>query len=232
MEPVIVLDHIPFEADLEVLLKQMHIQPDTPDAEDLQRLVAEAERVTRPKAMYALRFIGSKDDDGVVLDGDIRFTSRVLRVNLDKAQRVFLYIATCGRELDDWSHTIDDPLFQYWAEAIKIQALGAASRALNQHLMDTYQPGKTSDMNPGSLADWPLKEQRPLFRALGDPSATIGVELTPSCLMVPNKSVSGLRFPTEETFQSCMLCPRPDCPGRRAPYDPELFAQKYRKQTE
>ncbi len=61
--------------------------------------------------------------------------------------------------------------------------------------------------------------------------AAIGVELTPSFLMVPNKSVSGLRFPTEENWASCMLCPRPDCPNRRAPHDPELFERKYRKQA-
>ncbi|NLG50134.1 MAG: vitamin B12 dependent methionine synthase [Chloroflexi bacterium] len=231
MEPVIVLDNIPFQADIEALMKQMHVQPDTSDAEDMQKMVAEVERIARPKAMYALRFIDSKDDDGVVVEGT-RFSSRVLRVNLDKAERVFLYIATCGRELDDWAHTLDDPLHQFWAEAIKIQALGAASRMLTQHLTDTYQPGKTSDMNPGSLADWPLREQRPLFRSLGDPFATIGVELTASCLMVPNKSVSGIRFPTEESFASCMLCPRPECPNRRAPHDPVLFEQKYRKQAE
>lgn len=230
MEPAIILDNIPFKANVEALMKQMHVQPDTSDAEDLQKMVDEAERIARPKTMYALRFIDSKDDDGVVVEGT-RFSSRVLRVNLDKAERVFLYIATCGRELDDWAHSIDDPLFQYWAEGIKIQALGAASQALSQHLIDTYQPGKTSDMNPGSLVDWPLKEQRPLFRSLGDPAAAIGVELTPSCLMVPNKSVSGIRFPTEETFASCMLCPRPDCPNRRAPHDPALFEQKYRKQA-
>ena len=56
----------------------------------------------------------------------------------------------------------------------------------------------------------------------------IGVKLTESYLMEPNKSVSGIRFPTEERFESCMLCPRQDCPGRRSAYDPELYDQKYR----
>ena len=46
--------------------------------------------------------------------------------------------------------------------------------------------------------------------------------------MVPTKSVSGILFPAEETFASCQLCPRDDCPNRRAPYDPELFERKYR----
>jgi hypothetical protein len=84
-------------------------------------------------------------------------------------------------------------------------------------------------MAPGSLVDWPLAQQRPLFQLLGNAEVAVGVHLTESCLMVPNKSISGLRFPTETSFESCQLCPRPDCPNRRARYDAELFERKYRR---
>jgi hypothetical protein len=40
--------------------------------------------------------------------------------------------------------------------------------------------------------------------------------------MLPNKTVSGLVFPTTTSFASCQLCPR-------APYDAALFEQKYAK---
>jgi hypothetical protein len=56
----------------------------------------------------------------------------------------------------------------------------------------------------------------------------VGVRLTDSCLMMPTKSVSGIRFPTETSFESCQLCPRDDCPGRRAPYDSGLYDRRYR----
>ena len=82
-------------------------------------------------------------------------------------------------------------------------------------------------MNPGSLADWPLEEQRHLFRLLGEPRKAIGVELTESFLMVPIKSVSGLRFPSGAHYENCQLCPRDPCPGRRAPYDPDLYERRY-----
>jgi len=39
--------------------------------------------------------------------------------------------------------------------------------------------------------DWPLEEQREIFAIL-DPKRHIGVELNESCLMIPEKSVSGL----------------------------------------
>jgi len=44
--------------------------------------------------------------------------------------------------------------------------------------------------------------------------------------MIPNKSVSGLFFPTEVPFESCMVCRRPHCPGRKAPYDPDFLATR------
>jgi hypothetical protein len=82
-------------------------------------------------------------------------------------------------------------------------------------------------MNPGSLTDWPLKEQRVLFDMLGDPEAAIGVELMQTYLMRPAKTVSGLLFTTQDSHVNCRLCPREICPNRRAEYDPELYATKY-----
>ena len=42
------------------------------------------------------------------------------------------------------------------------------------------------------MADWPIEEQQPLFRLLGDTERAVGVRLTDSMLMVPTKSVSGI----------------------------------------
>jgi cobalamin-dependent methionine synthase I len=197
-------------------------------AVEAETLLEEAREVARPKAVVRLAAVEEKGEDWVVIEG-VRLESRVLRVNLDQAHRVFAYVATCGMELQRWGEGLTDMLHSYWADEIKAMALGAATRALNAYLVECYRPGRTATMAPGSLSDWPIQQQNPLFRLLGDPRAAIGVELTDSYLMVPNKSVSGLRFPTEEPFDSCLLCPRDACPGRRAPYDPELYDRKYRQ---
>jgi hypothetical protein len=80
-------------------------------------------------------------------------------------------------------------------------------------------------MHPGSgdASVWPIEQQGPLFSLLGDVTGAIGVELTDSFLMVPNKSVSGVRFATEIDFRSCQLCHREGCPSRSAAFDPELW---------
>ena len=223
----VVLDSIPFHIDLDSLMRKLHLTEGSSSARELQRLASEAQAIAKPKAVYKVAFIESKGEDHVVVDG-ITLTSRVLRVNLEQAHRVFPYVATCGTELDEWSSSIDDMLQSYWADTIKEMALRVAMQALSEHLEDRFRPGHLSRMNPGSLPDWPIQEQRKLFALLGSPKDAIGVELTKSLIMVPLKSVSGISFPTEVGFASCQLCPRENCPGRRAPYDETLYDRKYR----
>jgi len=223
----ILLKAISYRPDLPELLEALHLAPDGEGAARVALLAAEAATVARPKALYRMAYIDEKGDDYVVIDGR-RFTSRVLRVNLDEAHRVFAYVATCGREVSQWASGVQDLLERFWVDTIMEQALRAALEAVGADVERRFAPGPTSDMNPGSLPDWPMAEQQPLFDLLGDPETAIGVTLNDSYLMMPIKSVSGLRFPTSTHFASCQLCPRPRCPGRRAAYDALLFDRRYR----
>ena len=230
MDPI-VLDDIAFQIDIDLLMKKLRVNESHSYADSIRQLADEAQAIAKPKALYKVAYIESKDDQGVVVDG-IRLNSRVLRVNLEQAHRVFAYTVTCGTELDDWANSIDDLLRHYWAETINEMALRVAIQVLNKHLNERYRPGRTSAMSPGSLGEWPIQAQRDLFAILGNPEDAIGVRLTDSMLMIPIKSVSGIRFPTEESFESCQLCPRQNCPGRRAPYDKDLYDNKYRLRTD
>lgn len=221
-----VLEKIPFSVDTPKLAESLKIRQNTSQMDRLKYLIEEAQRVARPKGFYKVAYIQKKSDDGVLVDG-FAFTSRVLRVNLEKAHRIFPYLATCGEELEAWSKKFTDFLDRYLVDAIKEKALRIALDFLYDDLVARFQPGKLSRMNPGSLPDWPLPEQAPLFSLLGEGPSLIGVKLNESFLMTPIKSVSGIWFPTEESFESCRLCPREDCPGRRAAFVPGLYEQKY-----
>jgi hypothetical protein len=225
-----ILDVIPFQIDLEQLAKQLRIREGSGHLEKLRTLADQAQAVGKPKGACRAAYIEERTDDQVQVNG-VLFSSRVLRVNLDKAHRIFPFVATCGRELEEWSQTVTDMLEKYWADAIKETALRQAVRYLNEFLSEHFQPGKLSRMNPGSLPDWPLSEQKPLFSILGEGARDIGVHLTDHCLMLPIKSVSGIWFPTEESFESCKLCQREKCPGRRAAYERELYSRKYARAT-
>jgi hypothetical protein len=226
----IILDNIRFQPDMDALKKKLRIKEGSSSVEKLEHIVSDAQAIARPKVLYKVAFIESKGDEHTVVDG-ITLNSRVLRVNLEQVHRVFPFVSTCGTEMDEWSDSIDDMLQSYWADTIKEMALRTAAQALNEDLEERFRPGRTAQMNPGSLPDWPISEQRKLFALLGSPRDAIGVELTESLIMVPIKSVSGIRFPTEVDFASCQLCPREVCVSRRAPYDETLYEEKYRPGT-
>jgi hypothetical protein len=221
-----ILRNIPVDLNLGQLLASFHVAPDSDDAHSVEGLVERVRPLARPKALYDVSYLGARGRDTVEIGGVV-FTSRVLRVNLEKAHRVFAYVATCGSELEEAAGLATDALHAYWLEEIKALALAAARAYLRDHIEARYKPGRMSQMSPGSLTDWPITQQTQLFTLLGRVEEEIGVRLTDSFLMVPIKSVSGILFPTEVRFESCRLCPRPDCSGRSAPYEPSLWEERY-----
>jgi hypothetical protein len=225
MDPVI-LDQIEFNPDPAKFFKKMHLKPGSGQEELVLSLLDEGHQIGRPRAIYTIAGIDQHLENGVVLNG-IRMISKVMAVNLKTVHRVFPYLNSSGRELFDWTQSKEDLLERFYAEEISQLALRTAGEFLLSHLKATYQLGKTSSLNPGSLEDWPITAQRSLFQLLGDPLESIGVELTESMLMLPNQSVSGIRYSSEIDFSNCELCPRGNCSHRRAPYDKNLLKEKY-----
>lgn len=223
---IIILDQIEFNPSTKRIFKKLRVKKGSNNEGLVLELVKEAHRIGRPRAMYAITGIDERDDTGVVLGG-IRMESRVMRVNLSDVHRVFPYITTSGGELYEWTQTKNDLLEKYYAEEISQMALRAAEETLLSHLKETYQLGKTASMNPGSLKDWPITAQTSLFKLLGNPEQAIGVKLLDSMLMIPNQTVSGIRFVSESGFSSCELCPRDNCSHRRAAYNQNLLKTKY-----
>jgi len=215
---------IPFELDVKALFKRMHIEPGGDDAKEFTSLVNKVQEVGKPKVLYKESYIEAKGEETVTIDS-VTFTSRALRRNLDKIERVFPYVATCGKEVDDIEIHQGDFLKEFWLDTIKAILLGASSRHLSELLDQKYKLGRTSAMNPGAgdVTVWPIEQQRELFSLFGDVENLIGVRLTHSFLMLPNKSVSGICFPTEINFQSCQLCHRENCVGRSASFNKELW---------
>ena len=205
-------------------MTRVHVAPDSEDADAFTALVDQAREVARPKALYAEAFVEGRGDDTIRIDG-ITFTSRMLRRNLDAVERVFPYVATCGRELDGIALPAGDVLVQFWWDAIKAEVLSAARTYLLAHLTERFRLGQTVRMSPGSGdADvWPIEQQRLLFALLGSVTPVIGVILTDSCLMIPNKTVSGLLFATEHDFYTCQVCHRDPCQNRKAPFDATVW---------
>jgi len=219
-----ILDRIQIQLDFEVVRKRLHLKREG-DLKAVEDLVHIAQPLIEPKVIYKLCYIEEKLAEGVIIEGQ-QFTSMVLRKNLDKIERVFPFVITIGKKFGEKLETCSDLLEKFYFDTIGNVALNQVRMALRDHLKQQYALEKTAFMAPGSLPNWPIEQQKPLFKLLGDVQASIGVELTESLLMLPAKSVSGIYFPTETSFFSCQLCPRERCESRKAKYD-EKLAREY-----
>ena len=218
------LDDISVSLDADVLAERYRIKPGSGHAEEFAALVARVRDSGRPKALYEVVFIDDRGDDWVEAGGT-RLTSRALRKNVEGVERLFPYVATCGAEVDDIDIPDGDIRHKAWLYFLKGELLQIAVARVQEHIGRHHQIAKLSSMNPGSgdAEVWPLAQQRELFSLLGDVEGLIGVRLTPSWLLVPEISVSGVFFPTEADFQSCQVCHRERCPNRRAPFSREAW---------
>jgi hypothetical protein len=215
-----ILGPIPVELDVDKVQKKIH----APKRTDIEDMVALALSLAEPRAAFAAAYVDAKGADEVVIAGN-RFRSRVLRKNLDDVGRVFPVVLTVGPRLEAAADSAD-MLARYYLDMIANLILAEARHHLIRHLCKRFGVEKLSWMSPGSLQEWPLEQQRPLFALLPGVEDRLGVRLTDSCLMLPRKSVSGIYFPSESSFFSCRLCPRERCESRKARYD-EALAREY-----
>lgn len=220
----IILDQVPFNLDMDFYLGMLRLGERTKYIEKAKSFAQEALEIGRPKAFFRPAYIEKKDGRVIIIDG-ITFNSDILGINLRDVYRVFPFVATSGTELEEWSKTKSSTLEQFWADVLKQEALKAATEAVTDFINKNFGIEKIGQMNPGSLADWPLTEQIPLFQLLEKVEESIGVVLTEGLAMFPIKSVSGLLFPSESEFKNCQLCKRQNCPGRRSPYNAGFFQQ-------
>jgi hypothetical protein len=219
-----ILENISVSLSLDNVRRRLHMKPDS-DLTQVRNLVATVQQLIEPRAIYNVCYIEEKSEDSVIVEG-LRLSSQVLRKNLDRVERIFPYVITLGGKLGEKQNACGDLLENYYLDSIGNLALTSLRKQLKKHLQSKFALEKISSMAPGSLSDWPIEEQRPLFKLLGDVQASIGVRLTPSLLMIPAKSISGFYFPTEVSFYSCQLCPRKRCESRKAKYD-QTLADKY-----
>lgn len=223
-----ILDSIAFKVDTNLLFEIFHIEKESDDAQRLTKLANMASQIGRPKVMYKEAVIEVRGKDYVLVDG-IKLTSHMLSMNLESTTKIYPYILTCGKELADWADSLDDMLERFWLDKIMDMALMTATSAFEGHLKTHYKLDSISNMNPGSLEDWPISQQEKLFNILGDPYDKIGVKLTDSCLMLPIKSLCGVRFYNDVDFVNCQFCNREKCPNRRIEYDHNAYRKRYMK---
>jgi hypothetical protein len=195
--------------------------------DQVNQMLAELPRLMRPRGLFRVDQVTGLEPRRVVLASGAAFEGAV-GAFLQHSTRIATFVVTIGSALERLSRawlragrvmqgTVADAIASEAAEATAQRLKGevrAWAQARGLEITPPYSPGYCG-MN--------LRQQVPLFASL--PTQQINVRITPSCLMLPIKSVSGLIGigPADKVSPAgypCEACDHPDCVQRRTPFVP------------
>jgi hypothetical protein len=218
MKGVTFLDKISYNLTKKIVANRLKLKENFRSSPDFIKAYEQTLNLIHPRAVYGLSEVKDINNESVKIDDQI-FNSRVLSINLESVEHVYPFIISLGNELEIAERKIERVTQQFYMDFMGDIVLQQAIIYLEKHLKKKFSHKYVSSMSPGSLKDWPISQQVPLFSLFGRIANDFGVTLTSSLLMNPKKSISGIAFPTKIPFISCQLCLRKMCPGRRAKYD-------------
>ena len=155
--------------------------------------------------------------------GDFRIASKRLASELKGAAEFYFFLVTIGGGLEKMatdSMSKGNDLKGYFFDRIGSFAVESLAESLEENLRREYgRKGRSVSMrfSPG-YCDWPIEEQFALSKTLDFSKA--GVRLTESCMMVPQKSISGViavgpKGLFKDKKSPCSICDTGDCYYRR-----------------
>jgi hypothetical protein len=160
------IENIPVELEATKLVKSLRIRRNVPYMTDkLSSLIETIKPIMNPKALYTVRYVNGIEGDSVTI-GENVFTSKVLRINLEAVGRVFPYLVTAGTELDNV--VLPEGQSEMLLGLVKTVVVSRAFQYLQTHLAEKYRIPIMSSISPERLDEWPIDQQRELFRIFGN----------------------------------------------------------------
>jgi hypothetical protein len=187
-------------------------------------LLDEASLFVSARGCYSLFEISEiKVRQGLILhsSGSLRCGSKIARQILG-SESFALFVATAGNSFDEWIKSKasgEDVLAEYLCSSIGSVIADKVADIVQEEINSlALKSGKgiTNRYSPG-YCSWNIKEQKGIFDLL--PAEKIGVTLTPSYLMKPIKSVSGIigiGAGKNPGPYMCDLCDMTNCLVKRA----------------
>ena len=212
-----------YEIPFEELLNALHMSAEDDMIDSIAEIHRSAAQIAKPVAIYMP--VVPRIKGGEMFLNGVNFNNRFVYDKLSNCSLVAPYVVSCGREIDEWSKGFGDLFEQFAADTLKQIYLKVIREKLINELANKHFTShkKISWLSPGSLKEWPVSAQVPLFELLGGVTNDIGVELKEdSLLMLPTKSASGIMFESNGDYENCRYCPRLDCPNRRAGFEGEI----------
>lgn len=219
------LDPLPVEADVEQIIRflgyPVTAKPDPRILKRVNRVAAEAKQYGNPRGVYAVYSLEGREENLIRLGG----TEIAGPVGdfLRAAEKIAIFVVTAGAGLTEQIERVNrgsDVLEAMVWDALGSHLADRACDALAEELRRRHvghSEGLTPPYSPG-YCGMEMDQQRPLFSLVD--AASIGVELLPTFIMKPIKSVSGLvgigpSGEVEASGSPCERCDRENCNMRR-----------------
>jgi hypothetical protein len=182
-----------------------------------------AHGLVNPSYAYVIKDVEWARGSIAFIEGSISFKSRIIAKLLGRCTQVAIFLVTIGRYLEETSFQLaKDGLV---LQATVLDAIGSVAveqvagfvQARVREIARADGHVTSRRFSPG-YCDWNIGQQQMLFYALT--GNTIGIRLTGECLMIPQKSMSGIigigpSSANVENYHPCKTCRKKDCPGRR-----------------
>ena len=207
---------IPVEFTAERLAQLCRVSPDSAAFEVVEEALPLVNEYGRPGAVLRWADVERVEGDFTTVNG-VTFESKVVADKLKDVPRVFLSVITAGTGLEESGEFGGDPFLDTLNGALLAHATGYAVAYMKDRF--GYEGG--SMLNPGSLPDWPIRNNFALFDMIGG-AEDIGVTLRENGYMRPWNTTSHIHFPGHG-YQNCSLCRKYDCIGRRAKFNREEY---------
>ncbi|MGV8133889.1 MAG: vitamin B12 dependent-methionine synthase activation domain-containing protein [Mangrovibacterium sp.] len=178
-----------------------------------------------PDIRAAYRIMDGIEMDGKrtsLLAGGVEFhVGRMIKREIRNSSRIAFFICTAGEMISARSKKLlagDDPVLGYLYDVAGSFIAEAAGDRMQQMLAEELEPAgekMTNRYSPG-YCQWPVSGQQALFSLFE--GKTCGVTLTPSSLMLPVKSISGLigiGSGVNYREYQCELCKMKNCTYRK-----------------
>jgi len=165
-----------------------------------------------PKVVYKTFEIEGVQHECLLLHDGHKMVSKLVTQQLASARWVIVILATIGMELEEHvTRTWDtDTVYSLALDGAGSAAVEALANAACQYFekkafTEGYQA--SIPLSPG-MVDWPVSDGQPqIFQLLGEVENS--VHLTPSCIMVPKKSLTmvlGIGVELKSNGNTCDYC--------------------------
>jgi hypothetical protein len=188
----------------------------------IEKFILECFQLVEPRASYVFNEQIKFDlsEHKVIIEDTVFDTGKIVTSFLKKSSAVILFSVTCGNKVE----TLSKQLMKsgHGLEGLIVDLIGSElAESITSYLhnyieekLDGTGFGVTNRFSPG-YCNWPVSDQHKLFSLLKGNNC--GIELTPSSLMLPIKSVSGIFGigpDLKRIAYKCMICNDEKCTMR------------------